>query len=76
MRDATRAVGSYIKKGSIIIFESTVYPGCTEEVCVPILEEQSGLEYNKDFFGYGPERVNPGDKVNTVSKITKIVRIK
>jgi len=74
LRDATRAVGSYIKKGSIIIFESTVYPGCTEEVCVPILEEQSGLEYNKDFFcGYSPERVNPGDKVNTVSKITKIV---
>jgi len=70
---ASELVGKYIKKDGIVIYESTVYPGCTEEVCVPILESISSLEYNKDFFcGYSPERVNPGDKVNTVSKIVKI----
>jgi UDP-N-acetyl-D-galactosamine dehydrogenase len=70
---ATRVVGQAIKPGSIIIFESTVYPGCTEEVCVPVLEEISGLRYNTDFFcGYSPERINPGDKVNTLTKIIKV----
>ena len=74
LKNATKTIAEYIKKGSIVIFESTVYPGCTEEVCVPILEQISGLKYNVDFFcGYSPERVNPGDKVNTVSKIIKIV---
>lgn len=70
---ASNLVGSYIKRGSIVIYESTVYPGCTEEVCVKILEEVSGLVYNVDFFcGYSPERINPGDKVNTLTKIKKI----
>ena len=71
---ATELVGRLMAKGCIVIYESTVYPGCTEEVCVPILEEISGLSYNVDFFcGYSPERVNPGDKVNTLSKIRKVV---
>ena len=73
IKGATQAVGRAIKPGSIVIFESTVYPGCTEEVCVPILEEVSGLQFNTDFFcGYSPERINPGDKVNTLTKITKV----
>ena len=56
-----------------MIYESTVFPGCTEEVCVPILEKVSGLSFNQDFFcGYSPERINPGDKINTLTKITKI----
>ena len=70
---ASKMVGSIIKKNDLIIYESTVYPGCTEEECVPILEKFSGLEFNKDFFcGYSPERINPGDKVHTISKVKKI----
>jgi UDP-N-acetyl-D-glucosamine/UDP-N-acetyl-D-galactosamine dehydrogenase len=70
---ASETVGKVIKAGAIVIYESTVYPGCTEEVCVPILEKQSGLTFNKDFFcGYSPERINPGDKVNTLTTIKKI----
>jgi len=71
---ASEAVGKVIKKGSTIIFESTVYPGATEEICVPILEANSGLTYNEGFFiGYSPERINPGDKERTLTKIKKIV---
>lgn len=71
--NATAMLGSVIKKGDIVIYESTVYPGCTEEDCVPILEKVSGLIYNKDFFvGYSPERIVPGDKVNTLSTIKKV----
>lgn len=70
---ACEMVGKSLKSGDIVIYESTVYPGCTEEVCVPILEKQSGLKFNKDFFcGYSPERINPGDKVNTLTTIKKI----
>jgi UDP-N-acetyl-D-galactosamine dehydrogenase len=71
---ATTAVGSILKKGDIVVYESTVYPGLTEELCVPLLEEKSGLKFNQDFFvGYSPERINPGDKEHTVTKILKIV---
>jgi len=71
--NATEMVGKNLKKGDIVIYESTVYPGCTEEKCVPILEQHSGLKFNIDFFcGYSPERINPGDKVNTLTKIKKI----
>ena len=70
---ASETVGKVMRNGSIVIYESTVFPGCTEEVCVPVLERCSGLEFNKDFFcGYSPERINPGDKVNTLTKIKKI----
>jgi UDP-N-acetyl-D-galactosamine dehydrogenase len=70
---ASKMLGSILKKGDIVIYESTVYPGCTEEDCVPVLESYSGLKYNKDFFcGYSPERINPGDKVNTLTKIKKV----
>lgn len=70
---ASKTVGSLLKKGDIVIYESTVYPGCTEEVCVPILEEVSGLKFNKDFFGgYSPERINPGDKLHRITTIKKI----
>lgn len=70
---ASETVGKAIKTGAVVIYESTVYPGCTEEVCVPILEKFSGLKFNRDFFcGYSPERINPGDKVNTLTKIRKI----
>lgn len=70
---ASEMLGKVIKKGDIIIYESTVYPGCTEEDCVPVLERFSGLRFNQDFFcGYSPERINPGDKVNTLTKIKKI----
>tara|TARA_Y100001970_G_scaffold124830_1_gene154513 strand:- start:238 stop:1494 length:1257 start_codon:yes stop_codon:yes gene_type:complete len=70
---ATKDVASLIKKNDIIIYESTVYPGCTEEDCVPVLEKQSGLKYNKDFYcGYSPERINPGDKKRTLTKIVKV----
>jgi UDP-N-acetyl-D-galactosamine dehydrogenase len=70
---ASEMVAKSLKLGDIVIYESTVFPGCTEEVCVPILECVSGLVFNQDFFcGYSPERVNPGDKVNTLTKITKI----
>ena len=70
---ASQTVGNVLKKGDIVIYESTVYPGLTEEECVPILEQQSGLQFNIDFFaGYSPERINPGDKQHTVDKILKI----
>ena len=70
---ASETVAKALKTGDIVIYESTVFPGCTEEICVPILERISGLTYNKDFFcGYSPERINPGDKVNTLTKIKKI----
>lgn len=70
---ASEAVAKSLRVGDIVIYESTVFPGCTEEVCVPILERLSGLTFNQDFFcGYSPERINPGDKVNTLTKITKI----
>ncbi|CZE49276.1 nucleotide sugar dehydrogenase [Campylobacter geochelonis] len=71
---ASQTVGKVLKKGDIVIYESTVYPGATEEDCVPVLEEYSRLKFNKDFFcGYSPERINPGDKEHTVTKIRKIV---
>ena len=70
---ASETVGKVLKKGDVVIYESTVYPGCTEEVCVPALEKFSGLKFNVDFYcGYSPERINPGDKVNTLTKIKKI----
>jgi UDP-N-acetyl-D-glucosamine/UDP-N-acetyl-D-galactosamine dehydrogenase len=70
---ASTMLGSILKAGDIVIYESTVYPGCTEEDCVPVLEKVSGLKFNKDFFaGYSPERINPGDKVNTLTKIKKV----
>lgn len=70
---ASEMVASILKAGDIVIYESTVFPGCTEEVCVPILEKLSNLIFNKDFFcGYSPERINPGDKVNSLTKIKKI----
>ena len=70
---ASKMLAEVISRGDIVIYESTVYPGCTEEDCVPILEQFSGLTYNKDFFcGYSPERINPGDKVNTLTKIKKV----
>ena len=70
---ASETVGSVLKKNDIVIYESTVYPGLTEEECVPVLENISKLKFNKDFFvGYSPERINPGDKEHTVSKIKKI----
>lgn len=70
---ASELVGKVLKKDDIVIYESTVYPGCTEEDCVPILEKQSGLKFNLDFFcGYSPERINPGDKEHTVTKIKKV----
>ena len=71
---ASETVGSVMKPGSIVVYESTVYPGCTEEDCVPVLEKYSGLIFNKDFFcGYSPERINPGDKLHCLEKICKIV---
>lgn len=70
---ASECVGKVLRSGSIVIYESTVFPGCTEEICVPVLEKMSGLVFNRDFFcGYSPERINPGDKVNTLTKIKKI----
>jgi UDP-N-acetyl-D-galactosamine dehydrogenase len=70
---ATSQIASILKRGDIVIYESTVYPGCTEEDCVPVLEKNSGLKFNEDFYcGYSPERINPGDKVNTLTKIQKI----
>ena len=70
---ASKTVGSVLKKGDIVIYESTVYPGCTEEVCIPILERESGLKFNKDFFaGYSPERINPGDKEHRLPSIKKV----
>lgn len=73
LESASKSVGEVIKKGDIVVYESTVYPGATEEVCIPLIEKVSGLKFNQDFFaGYSPERINPGDKVNTLTKITKI----
>jgi UDP-N-acetyl-D-galactosamine dehydrogenase len=70
---ASRTVGKVLKKGDYVVFESTVYPGCTEEDCVPVLEEESGLKFNEDFkVGYSPERINPGDKEHTLTKIVKV----
>lgn len=70
---ASQTVGKAMKAGAIVVYESTVYPGCTEEICVPILEKESGLKFNENFFcGYSPERINPGDKINTLTKIKKI----
>lgn len=70
---ASKMLGGVLKKGDIVIYESTVYPGCTEEDCVPVLEKESGLKFNVDFYcGYSPERINPGDKVNTLTKIKKV----
>lgn len=70
---ASEMIACVLKKGDVVIYESTVYPGCTEEDCVPVLEKQSGLQFNVDFFcGYSPERINPGDKVNTLTKIKKV----
>lgn len=70
---ATTMLGTVLKKGDLVIYESTTYPGCTEEECVPVLEKVSGLKFNQDFFvGYSPERINPGDKVNTLVKIKKV----
>ncbi|TCD17330.1 nucleotide sugar dehydrogenase [Pedobacter psychrodurus] len=70
---ASKMLGIVLKAGDIVIYESTVYPGCTEEDCVPVLEKISGLKYNIDFFcGYSPERINPGDKINTLTKIKKV----
>jgi UDP-N-acetyl-D-galactosamine dehydrogenase len=74
LRAASAAIGRNLRCGSIVVYESTVYPGVTEEVCVPILERESGLSYGVDFtVGYSPERINPGDKVHTVDKIVKVV---
>ena len=71
---SSESVGKFIKRGAIVVYESTVYPGATEEVCIPLIEKHSGLKWKKDFFvGYSPERINPGDKERTLSKIVKIV---
>jgi len=73
LEKASRMIGKYLNEGDIVIYESTVYPGATEEFCIPILESVSNLEFNKNFFvGYSPERINPGDKENTLTKIKKI----
>lgn len=71
---ACTTVGKYLKKGTTVVFESTVYPGITEDICLPILEKESGLKINQDFYiGYSPERINPGDKVHSLAKVIKIV---
>jgi UDP-N-acetyl-D-galactosamine dehydrogenase len=73
LKDASRTIGELIKPGDVVIYESTVYPGATEEQCIPEIEAVSGLEFNKDFFaGYSPERINPGDKVHRLSNIVKV----
>ena len=73
LTSASATIGKVLKKGDIVIYESTVYPGATEEVCVPVLEQQSGLGYNVDFFaGYSPERINPGDKTHRINNIKKV----
>ena len=70
---ASKMIARVLKKSDIVIYESTVYPGCTEEDCVPALEKHSGLKFNKDFFcGYSPERISPGDKINTLTSIKKV----
>src|SRR4029078_5261132 len=71
---ASEAVGRYMKPGAIVVYESTVYPGATEEVCVPILEKASGMRWKQDFrVGYSPERINPGDRTHTFTRIVKVV---
>lgn len=73
LQKASETVGKAIKKGALVIYESTVYPGCTEEICIPIIEQVSGLKYNEDFFaGYSPERINPGDKQHRLPNIVKV----
>src|SRR5690606_5154008 len=73
LRKASESLGKVLKPGDTVVYESTVYPGCTEEVCVPILEQVSGLKFNQDFFcGYSPERINPGDKAHRVTTILKV----
>ena len=73
LKGASKMLSEILKKGDIVIYESTVFPGCTEEVCVPILESACGLVFNQDFYcGYSPERIVPGDKVNTLTTITKV----
>ena len=73
LRVASKMLGKILKKGDTVIYESTVYPGCTEEVCVPLLDHASGLIFNTDFYcGYSPERIVPGDKVNTLTTIKKV----
>jgi UDP-N-acetyl-D-galactosamine dehydrogenase len=73
LTSASKMIGGLLNSGDIVVYESTVYPGCTEEDCVPVLEQESGLKYNLDFFcGYSPERINPGDKINTLIKIKKV----
>ncbi len=70
---ASKMIGELLTKGDLVIYESTVYPGCTEEECIPVLEAFSGLKFNQDFFvGYSPERINPGDKVNSLQKVMKV----
>jgi UDP-N-acetyl-D-glucosamine/UDP-N-acetyl-D-galactosamine dehydrogenase len=74
LEGSSTTVGKYMKKGAIVVYESTVYPGATEEICIPILEKQSGLKWMQDFFiGYSPERINPGDKLHTLTTIVKVV---
>ena len=74
VESASRAIGRHLAKGSIVVYESTVYPGATEEVCIPLLERESGLQWKKDFFvGYSPERINPGDREHTLTRIVKVV---
>lgn len=71
---ASESVGKHLKKGATVVFESTVYPGATEEVCIPVIEKHSGMQWRRDFFvGYSPERINPGDRERTVTKIVKVV---
>jgi UDP-N-acetyl-D-galactosamine dehydrogenase len=71
--EASATVGRALKKGGVVIYESTVYPGCTEEICVPVLEKASGLRFNRDFYcGYSPERINPGDKHHRLTNIKKV----
>ncbi|MDF4004007.1 Vi polysaccharide biosynthesis UDP-N-acetylglucosamine C-6 dehydrogenase TviB [Luteibacter sp. PPL552] len=73
LEKASATIGKVLKRGDIVVYESTVYPGCTEEICVPILERESGLVFNRDFFaGYSPERINPGDKAHRVTEILKV----
>lgn len=74
IRQASKSLGSFLRKGAIVVYESTVYPGVTEDICAPLLEQASGLKAGEDFFlGYSPERINPGDKLHTVESITKVV---
>ncbi len=73
LQKSSETLGKVVSRGDVVIFESTVYPGATEEICIPIIEKTSGLKFNQDFYaGYSPERINPGDKVNTLTKIMKI----